>query len=137
MAECNEATVQRSQLERDQLIGAALADAVLDIETARRCALTTYKEIADAAGWEGIGASFAGKVGKLLFAINEAERDAGRPMLGAVVVNKRPNSRLKSSKQGFFACARELGLLPENASAEDEERFLKDQLRMVYKAWAV
>jgi PAS domain S-box-containing protein len=37
LAECNEATVQRFGLKRDQLIGPALTDTVLDMETARTC----------------------------------------------------------------------------------------------------
>jgi signal transduction histidine kinase len=37
VAECNEAAVERLELERDQLFGVALTDALLDVETARRC----------------------------------------------------------------------------------------------------
>ena len=36
LAECNQAAVERLGLERNQLIGAALPNAVLDMETARR-----------------------------------------------------------------------------------------------------
>ena len=106
------------------------------IDTARRCGETTYKEIALVAGWEPVGAAFASKVGKLLFDINAAENEAGRPMLGAVVVNKRPGTRSKGSKAGFFACATALGHLRENASEERREDCLKEQLTHVYKTWA-
>jgi hypothetical protein len=106
------------------------------IETARRCGVVTYGEIADAAGEKEGGARFASLIGRLFYRINAVEHAAGRPMLSSLVVSKRPDKRAKSSKNGLCACARALGLLRANASEEAIDRFIAEQQRLVYETWA-
>ncbi len=106
------------------------------IETARRCGVTTYREIASVTGWLGQGSNFASRVGRLLFDINLGEHEQGRPMLSVVVVNRKPRHREESSVRGFFACAQQLGLLSPRASVASREEFLAEQLRQVYETWA-
>jgi hypothetical protein len=105
------------------------------IETARRCGLTTYREIAGVTGWKGQGSYFASRVGQLLFKINAAEHAQGRPMLSAVVLNQKPDKRTAASLAGFFECAKGLGLSSAQSKTAQHD-FLNEQLHEVYTTWA-
>jgi hypothetical protein len=68
------------------------------------------------------------KIGEILGDISKEEREAGRPMLSAVVTHKedeRPGT-------GFFELAQELGL----TGSTDSETFFIQELKRVHDYWA-
>jgi len=92
--------------------------------------LVTYEDIAQIMGIDCKGNYMAREVGQLLGEISQAEHEAGRPMLSALVVgvSGQPGS-------GFYRLARDLGKL-ENDSSEGRGRFLLREREAVYANWA-
>lgn len=97
------------------------------IQAARYHGTTTYQDIAVIMGITVTGNLMGKETGQILGEISEDEVLAGRPMLSAVAVNVNG-----VPTQGFFALARQLGLLK---NGEDEHRFWERQKDAIYKVW--
>jgi len=99
------------------------------IAAARRRGTVTYQEIAKIVGLPLSGSYMGKEVGYLIGEISEDEHVNGRPMLSAIVVSKqgKPGS-------GFFALARELGILQDD-TPEGEQRFWEKEKTAVYATW--
>ena len=97
-------------------------------QAARESRLTYYAVIAPLAGLDMGREWDRADIGRILGAISTHEHEAGRPLLSAIVVHQvdgRPG-------QGFFALARQLGLLrPE----QDEDAFWEAEVRRVHECW--
>lgn len=90
----------------------------------RHCAkgqkLVTFKEVGDLVNTIAIGVAQ-----QLLIPINEAEHSAGRPLLTAIVINKRTGR----PGCGFFVQARELGVMDPH---ESNETFWQREVQRVF-----
>jgi len=99
------------------------------IGAARHRGLVTYQELALAVGLPTSGNYMGKRLGEILGAISQNECLQNRPMLSALGVKTdgKPGD-------GFFALARELGLL-DSDHPEDRRRFWEDQVQQCYKTW--
>lgn len=93
---------------------------------ARSRSIDNYKEVADRCQLDKQGVFF-GPLSKMLTAINEREFAERRPLLAAVVVNKK----LKRPGAGFFKWMHEHGLCQGN-----EKECWKEELERVFDYWA-
>ncbi len=75
------------------------------------------------------GNYMSGETGEILSEISSDEVECGRPMLSAVAVSVKGSPGL-----GFFALARELGLL-KGESKEAKNQFWIDTRNEVYVTW--
>ena len=98
------------------------------ISVAERGEPTGYAEVAEIVGLPRSGHHMSQQTGQMLGAISKRELECGRPLLSAIVV--RAGDRQPGP--GFFFLARYLGQLPEGASSNQEEAFLKAQQAAVY-----
>mgnify|MGYP000338945803 CR=1 FL=1 len=101
------------------------------IRAAQYRGTVTYQEIAETANLPLTGSYMAAQTGILIGEISEDEVKAGRPMLSAITVSVtigRPGP-------GFFAWAKELGRLSEDAKPEDEISYWEAERKAVYETW--
>jgi hypothetical protein len=101
------------------------------IEAARDRRLLTYPDVAIIMGLPRSGYDMGRKVGAMADAINRFERDAGRPMLSALLVqtqSRRPGD-------GFYACAIQLGIVTGFADDASKRAFWEDERDKVYAYW--
>jgi hypothetical protein len=89
----------------------------------------TYQEIAKILRLPMKGSHMGREIGWILGEISEDEHTAERPMLSAVAVNVGGGPG-----PGFFAFARELGILSSEPS--EERRFWEAEREKVYSTWA-
>lgn len=89
--------------------------------------VTTYQDIAVIMGLPMQGNHMGRETGRLLGEISRDEVQASRPMLSSVVVGVSGEPG-----PGFFALARELGLLQ---SAEDDHAFWESERDRTYVTW--
>lgn len=101
------------------------------ISVAERGETTGYAEVAEIMGLPRSGHHMSQQTGQMLGEISKRELECGRPLLSAVVV--RVGDR--QAGPGFFLLARHLGLLPDDASSDQELAFLKEQQAAVYEEW--
>ena len=99
------------------------------INSARHHGFATYQELAQATGYPTAGSYISGVFGKLLGLISRNEVEQNRPMLSAIAVGNTGKP-----SEGFFALARELGLLKEGVS---EDVFWADECKRVYAEWKI
>jgi hypothetical protein len=99
------------------------------IGAARERTTVRYIPIARIMGLPDRGDHMARETGYMCGEISDAEHDAGRPMLSAVVISGARSGR------GFFVLARALGLLA-TSSREGNDRFWQNELEAVYRHWA-
>ncbi len=92
----------------------------------------TYGQIAEIMGLPQGGSYMGQMVGKMLGAITERERAAGRPMLSAVAVS----STNQMPGPGFYGLAEEYGLIPTGASNEEKRGFWREERERVYDEWS-
>ena len=95
-------------------------------QAAREGRITYHGVIAPVAGLDMGREWNRAEIGRILGAISTHEREAGRPLLSAIVVHQvdgRPG-------QGFFALARQLGLLQPGQS---EDTFWQGEVRRVHE----
>jgi hypothetical protein len=88
-----------------------------------------YKEVGRILGIKSFGDHYAREVGRVLGEISEDEHRNGRPMLSAIAHNEAG-----SPGQGFYTCARDLGLLT-STDHKDELAFWEIEQRKVYQEW--
>ena len=101
-------------------------------QAARDRRLLTYPDVAAVMGLPGSGYDMGRKVGAIADAINRSERDAGRPMLSALLVQTQ--SRWPGA--GFYACAIQLGIATEFSDAASKRAFWEAERDKVYAFWA-
>lgn len=90
-----------------------------------------YRDVAGIMGLPAMGQHMGAETGHILGEISEDEHNQQRPMLSALVV--RADTDIPGD--GFFALARQLGRLAENATQEEQEQFWQKELRRVYRTW--
>lgn len=90
---------------------------------------TTYAAIAPIAGLDMENPDDRNTLGAILDEINNNEHTNGRPMISAVVIRADRNI----PGEGFFTCARNLGLY----SGNNDLRFWLEELRRVHNFWAI
>ena len=101
------------------------------IEAARDHRLLTYPDVAAIMGLPRTGYDMGRKVGAMADAINRFERDAGRPMLSALLVqtqSRRPG-------EGFYACAIQFGRATGFADNASKRAFWEAERDKVYAEW--
>lgn len=101
------------------------------IEAARDRRLLTYPDVAAIMGLPGAGYDMGRKVGAMADAINRFERDAGRPMLSALIVqtqSRRPG-------EGFYACAIQFGRATGFADDASKRAFWESERDKGYAEW--
>ena len=101
------------------------------IEAARDRRLLTYPDVAAIMSLPGAGYDMGRKVGAMADAINRFERDAGRPMLSALIVqtqSRRPG-------EGFYACAIQFGRATGFADDVSKRAFWESERDKVYAEW--
>lgn len=101
------------------------------MEAARDRRLLTYPDVASIMGLPRSGYYMGSKVGAMADAINRVERDAGRPMLSALLVqtqSRRPG-------EGFYACAIQLGVVTRFADEASKRAFWEAERDKVYAYW--
>ncbi len=97
------------------------------IAAAKHHGFATYQEIAQAIGLPTAGSFMGLRLGEVLGAISENERNQGRPMLSAIAVGK--NGKIS---EGFFSWAKKLGCLQEG---DDEQAFWQNECKKIYEEW--
>jgi hypothetical protein len=99
------------------------------IEVARRRSVTYYGEICGFFGLDEIrGEGDVARISAGLGALAQAEHEAGRPLLPAVVINREFNN----PGPGFFTVARETGRF----RGKDELGYWTGELNAVHDFWA-
>ncbi len=99
------------------------------VEVAMARETITYGALAERIGLPRRGPRMAREVGRLLELVSLYETYHARPLLSVVVhstTDKKPG-------RGFFALARDLGLLAEG---DDEDPFYRHQLGAIYHTWS-
>ena len=99
------------------------------IHAAQHRGVIGYGEIARIMGLPPSGSHMAKESGQLLGEIAEDEHINGRPMLSAIVVDKKGKAG-----SGFFSLARRLGKL-QSSAPEDEAAFWEREKAAAYAAW--
>ena len=102
------------------------------IEAASQRKTLVYMDVALLMGITKPGSHMSNQTGQMLGEITMREHRYGRPMISAVTVSSTGHI----PGAGFYGLARQLGLLPENATKEQENTFWKAQLEAVYAEWA-
>jgi hypothetical protein len=97
---------------------------------ARRRATFKYGDVGQLMGLSG-GPEAMREVIQIISEIAQAEHQAGRPLLSAVVVTTKTGRPGK----GFFEQAVELGKLPAQTGTEERGRFWEKELARVYSVW--
>ncbi len=100
------------------------------IDAARYQGTVTYQNLATLVGLPTVGSHMANRLGYLLGAISANEINQGRPMLSAVAVNAQGRV-----SDGFFVLARQLGLLSDSATRDEELKFLSEHRNVSYDIW--
>ena len=120
---------RRDATERLRTDRSALAVYFALVEVAMARETTTYGALAERIGLPRRGPRMAREVGHLLEIVSVYETCHARPLLSVVVFS----TTARKPGRGFFALARELGLLTEE---EDEDAFYRHQLGAVYHTWS-
>ncbi len=98
------------------------------VRVARNRGYINYSDVAPLAGLNMDLAYDRNQIADILDGISQAEHNAGRPLLSAVVIRRDMNMPGK----GFFALAKRLGLLREGDNLE----YWLAELRRVHDHWA-
>src|SRR4051794_12170147 len=97
-------------------------------ELAREGSTAYYGDIARLLGMDIGSPHVRAQIGKMLDAVNRAEHAAGRPLLSAVVIAKKP----RMPGPGFFTGARTLG----QYTGQDDRAYWVEELRRVHDYWS-
>jgi hypothetical protein len=97
------------------------------VQAARYGGLLSYQDVAVLIGIRASSKASANQIGHVCREISEDEVNAGRPMLGALVISAKglPGKE-------FFRCAKNLGRFPLDL---DEKEFWETERDAVYATW--
>ncbi len=109
--------LEETQTMREELLKAAKSRNVVN-----------YSDVAPSVGLNMELAHDRNQIARILDGISQAEHEAGRPLLSAVVIRIDKNM----PGNGFFALARRLGL----HRAGDKFDYWSEELKRVYDHWA-
>jgi len=98
-------------------------------EVAQGREYVNYSDVAPIAGLNMESPADRNEIADILDGVSQAEHDAGRPLLSAVVIRIDSNMPGK----GFFTLARRLGL---HRAGENDLTFWLRELNRVYDHWA-
>lgn len=102
------------------------------IEAAQERRLLTYPDVAAIMGLPGAGNDMGKKVGAMGDAVNRFEREAGRPMLSALIVR----TSTQTPGEGFYLCAAQLGGTSNFGDDGSKRMFWETERDKVYGEWA-
>ena len=100
-------------------------------EVATAQSTIAYSDLAQRFGLDMSNPDDRSQLGAMLDEINHAEKQAGRPMISAVVLHAQEGL----PGPGFFVCARELDVL-RTRNRQGELAFFVEELRRVYSYWS-